>query len=166
MPVRAATCEDIAAMKGLASATPGAAQWSEAQYREIFNPVAGMLRHAVIFFEEEVESIAGFAVARAGGEEWELENIVVRPAAQRAGHGAELLTELIERGRVSGAKHFRLEVRESNLAARRLYEKCGFRVEGRRRGYYRDPAEDAILYRRDMTIAPTAVQVRSLKKNC
>jgi len=164
MPVRAATCEDIAAMKGLASATPGAAQWSEAQYREIFNPVAAVLRHAVIF--EEPESIAGFAVARAGGEEWELENIVVRRAAQRAGHGAELLTELIERVRVSGAKHFRLEVRESNLAARRLYEKLGFRVEGRRRGYYRDPAEDAILYYRDMRIAPAAVQVRSLKKNC
>ena len=69
-----------------------------------------------------------------------------------------------ERVRVAGAKHFRLEVREANLAARRLYEKCGFRVEGRRRGYYRDPAEDAILYRRDMTIAPTAVQMRSLKK--
>ena len=164
MPVRAANREDIAAMAQLALATPGAAQWSEAQYREIFNPVAAVPRQAVIF--ENAGSVAGFAVARAGGEEWELENIVVRPAAQRAGHGAELLTELIERGRVSGAKHFRLEVRESNLAARCLYEKCGFRVEGRRRGYYRDPAEDAILYRRDMTIAPTSVQVRSLKKNC
>ena len=164
MPVRAATREDVAAMAQLALATPGAAIWTEAQYQEMFNPSAAVLRHAVIF--EEPESIAGFAVARAGGEEWELENIVVRSAAQRAGHGAELLTELIERVRVSGAKHFRLEVRESNLAARRLYEKLGFRVEGRRRGYYRDPAEDAILYYRDMRIAPAAVQVRSLKKNC
>ena len=164
MPVRAVTREDVAAMAQLALATPGAAIWTEAQYQEMFDPAAAVLRHAVIF--EEPESIAGFAVARAGGEEWELENIIVRTAAQRAGHGAELLNELIERVRVSGAKHFRLEVREANLAARRLYEKCGFRVEGRRRGYYRDPAEDAILCRRDMTIAPTAVQTRSLKKNC
>jgi len=164
MPVRAATREDVAAMAQMALSTPGAAIWTEAQYQEMFDPAAAVLRHAVIF--EEPESIAGFAVARAGGEEWELENIVVRSAAQRAGHGAELLTELIERVRVSGAKHFRLEVRESNLAARRLYEKLGFRVEGRRRGYYRDPAEDAILYYRDMRIAPAAVQVRSLKKNC
>src|SRR5438270_5903408 len=158
MPVRTATREDIAAMAQLALTTPGAAIWTEAQYQEIFNPAAAVLRHAVIF--EEPESIAGFAVARAGREEWELENIVVHTAAQRAGHGAELLNELIERVRVSGARHFRLEVRESNDAARCLYEKCGFRVEGRRRGYYRDPAEDAILYRRDMTFAPTAVQVR------
>ena len=164
MPVRAATREDVAAMAQMALSTPGAAIWTEAQYQEMFDPAAAVLRHAVIF--EEPESIAGFAVARAGGEEWELENIVVHTAAQRAGHGAELLNELIERVRVSGAKHFRLEVRESNLAARRLYEKLGFRVEGRRRGYYRDPAEDAILYYRDMRIAPAAVQVRSLKKNC
>ena len=164
MPFRAATREDVAAMAQLALATPGAAIWTEAQYQAMFDPAEAVLRHAVIF--EEAESIAGFAVARAGGEDWELENIVVRTAAQRAGHGAELLNELIERVRVSGAKHFRLEVREANLAARHLYEKCGFRAEGRRRGYYRDPAEDAILYRRDMTIAPAAVQVRSLKKNC
>ena len=164
MPVRTATREDVAAMAQLALATPGAAIWTEAQYQEMFNPAAAVLRHAVIF--EEPESIAGFAVAQASGEEWELENIVVRTAARRAGHGAELLNALIEQAGIEGAKHFRLEVRESNLAARRLYEKCDFRVEGRRRGYYRDPAEDAILYRRDMTIAPTSVQVRSFKKNC
>ncbi len=39
-----------------------------------------------------------------------------------------------------------LEVRESNLPARRLYEKHAFRDVGRRRMYYKDPAEDAILY--------------------
>ena len=164
MPVRTATREDVAAMAQLALATPGAAIWTEAQYQEMFNPAAAVLRHAAIF--EEAESIAGFAVAQAGGEDWELENIVVRTAAQRAGHGAELLTELIERVRVSGAKHFRLEVRESNDAARCLYEKCGFRVEGRRRGYYRDPDEDAILYGRKLTIAPAEVQIPRAKKNC
>ena len=164
MPIRAATREDIAAMAQLALATPSAAIWTEAQYQEMFNPAAAVLRHAVIF--EEAISIVGFAVARAGADDWELENIVVRSNAQRRGRGAELLSAVIEQARIEGAKYFRLEVRESNLAARRLYEKCGFRVEGRRRGYYRDPAEDAILYRRDMTIAPTSVQVRSLKKNC
>jgi ribosomal-protein-alanine N-acetyltransferase len=39
-----------------------------------------------------------------------------------------------------------LEVRESNASARGLYEKQGFREAGRRRGYYTDPVEDAILY--------------------
>ena len=164
MPVRTATREDVAAMAQLALATPGAAIWTEAQYQEMFNPAAAVLRHAVIF--EEAESIAGFAVARRGGEEWDLENIVVRASAQRLGHGAELLNALIEQARIEGARNCRLEVRESNILARRLYEKCGFQVEGRRRGYYQQPAEDAILYRRDLRSAPAEVQIPSLKKTC
>ncbi len=39
-----------------------------------------------------------------------------------------------------------LEVRESNLAARRLYEKAGFLLDKRRPAYYRNPEEDALLY--------------------
>src|SRR5438552_17612337 len=102
MPVRAVTREDVAAMAQLALATPGAAIWTEAQYQEMFNPAAAVLRHAVIF--EEVISIAGFAVARAGADGWELENIAVRSSAQRRGCGAELLNGLIEQARIEGAE--------------------------------------------------------------
>lgn len=43
-----------------------------------------------------------------------------------------------------------LEVRESNLAARRLYESFGFKAEAARKGYYHSPAEDAvIMWRRE-----------------
>jgi len=103
-------------------------------------------------------------VARTGAEDWELENIVVRAANQRMGYGALLLQALIERARIKGARTFRLEVRESNMPARRLYEKCGFRVKGLRRGYYQQPAEDAILYRQDLTTAPAQVQSASGEK--
>ena len=48
-----------------------------------------------------------------------------------------------------GAAAVFLEVRESNRAARALYEKWAFLESGRRRGYYKDPEEDAILYRID-----------------
>ena len=43
-----------------------------------------------------------------------------------------------------------LEVRESNIAARKLYEKAGFEPTGRRKSYYTDPLEDALLYRRSL----------------
>ena len=147
MSVRTATREDIAAMMRLASASPGAAIWTEEQYREIFDPGATVARYAVIF--EEAGGIAGFAVARTGAEDWELENIVVQSANQRMGYGALLLQALIERARIAGVKHF---------------EKCGFRVKGLRRGYYQQPAEDAILYRQDLTTAPAQVQSASGEK--
>jgi [ribosomal protein S18]-alanine N-acetyltransferase len=44
-----------------------------------------------------------------------------------------------------------LEVRQSNAAARRFYEKNGFQQSGRRKSYYANPSEDAILYRIDLT---------------
>ena len=51
-----------------------------------------------------------------------------------------------------GAGAVFLEVRESNRAARALYEKWAFLESGRRRGYYKDPEEDAILYRLDFLV--------------
>ena len=43
-----------------------------------------------------------------------------------------------------------LEVRRSNVSARRLYESCGFSAIGERRNYYKLPTEDAILYKKDL----------------
>jgi ribosomal protein S18 acetylase RimI-like enzyme len=53
-----------------------------------------------------------------------------------------------------GANEIRLEVRESNAPALRLYEACGFVVAGRRAGYYADPAEAAVLMRRQISYVP------------
>jgi ribosomal-protein-alanine N-acetyltransferase len=60
-----------------------------------------------------------------------------------------LLSELLDIARGGGAKAIFLEVRESNQAARALYEKWAFLESGRRRRYYQEPDEDAILYRID-----------------
>jgi ribosomal-protein-alanine N-acetyltransferase len=57
---------------------------------------------------------------------------------------------LLDQAERAVASKIFLEVRESNLPARRLYEKHGFHETGRRRGYYQNPAEDAILYVRDL----------------
>jgi len=60
--------------------------------------------------------------------------------------GTRLLGEFLDRAKVAGAEMVFLEVRESNHAARALYEKWAFVQSGRRKGYYCVPEEDAITY--------------------
>lgn len=91
----------------------------------------------------------GFLVAHHLAPEWELENIVVSSSSQRKGIGRLLLEELFLRAREADNGAVFLEVRESNAAARGFYESAGFRQTGRRKSYYINPLEDAILYRRD-----------------
>jgi len=97
----------------------------------------------------------GFLVARGVGGDWEIENIVVSAHLRRQGVGTDLLKSFLARvgkreasessSAQSAAKTVHLEVRESNLAARELYTRMGFVPAGRRKGYYSDPPEDAIL---------------------
>jgi [ribosomal protein S18]-alanine N-acetyltransferase len=63
--------------------------------------------------------------------------------------GTQLLRYLLKEVRQKGAQTVFLEVRESNRAAFALYRKCGFQQSGRRKAYYRQPTEDAILYQLD-----------------
>ena len=71
----------------------------------------------------------------------------VAPFARRRGLGKRLLSEFLDLARARSAEAVFLEVRESNLAARRLYEKCAFLESGRRKDYYRNPKEDSVNYR-------------------
>ena len=61
------------------------------------------------------------------------------------GLGSALLQTTLDEGRKRNANAAQLEVRASNEAAQRLYLKCGFEVVGRRKNYYRNPTEDALL---------------------
>jgi ribosomal-protein-alanine N-acetyltransferase len=126
-----------------------AAHWSVADYARLF--AAGSQYVALVLEEQEVE---GFVVARGIGTEWELENIAVAGPARRRGLGTRLLAELLDRARQAGARHVFLEVRESNRAARALYEKWAFVESGRRKAYYRGPDEDAVLYRFTFSVIP------------
>jgi len=126
-----------------------AAHWSVADYARLF--AAGSQYLALVLEDPEVE---GFVVARGIGAEWELENIAVAGPARRRGRGARLLAELLDRARQAGARHVFLEVRESNRAARSLYEKWAFVESGRRKAYYRNPDEDAVLYRFTFSTIP------------
>ncbi len=72
-------------------------------------------------------------------------NLAVHPAHRRTGVGTRLLACAVREGRERDAKEVWLEVRVNNLPARRMYETLGFREIGRRRRYYRDTGEDAIV---------------------
>ena len=78
-------------------------------------------------------------------DEGEIGNIAVAPEHRRRGAGEALLTALCAEAERRNAAALLLEVRESNLAARRLYEKTGFETVGKRKNYYEKPVENAIL---------------------
>jgi [ribosomal protein S18]-alanine N-acetyltransferase len=72
-------------------------------------------------------------------------NLAVRGDRRRQGIGTQLLERAMSAARIRRLHVVTLEVRESNVEARALYERFGFRVVGSRRGYYTDTREDAIL---------------------
>lgn len=101
-----------------------------------------------------VRSEAGKVVAYANvwvvDRELRINNVAVHEASRRQGYGAGLMRHLMDRGRDRGCIWASLEVRPSNLPALRLYEKLGFRVVARRKGYYSDTREDALVMRADL----------------
>jgi ribosomal-protein-alanine N-acetyltransferase len=137
--IRSAVLNDVPAILAIEQQAPGAAHWTRDQYNQL---VSG----GVVLAAEEAGQLCGFVCAQAVAGEWEIENVVVTARFLRRGIANELMRALIQRAKNEAASAILLEVRESNLAARGLYEKQGFREVGRRRAYYKDPAEDAILY--------------------
>jgi ribosomal-protein-alanine N-acetyltransferase len=143
MRLRPGTPEDVPSMIVLEWQSPSAAHWSVDSYRQVFDQ--GIAVRIVLVVDDE-GSIRGFLIARTAGEECELENIIVASSSQRCGLGSKLIQELIAIARSQRTPGIFLEVRDSNVAARSLYEKCGFTISGRRKSYFTDPAEDAVLY--------------------
>ena len=90
-------------------------------------------------------ALAGFIVARLVGGEMHVNNMAVRSEFRRSGLGAILLETTLAEARKRGATVAHLEVRAGNRAAQGLYQRSGFEVVGRRRKYYRNPVEDALL---------------------
>ena len=139
LAIRSAALNDVPAMLAIEQQTSGAAHWTSEQYNKLVGS-------GVVLVAEEAGKLCGFVCAKAVAGEWEIENVVVAAGFLRRGIANELVRELIRRAESEAASAILLEVRESNLPARGLYEKHGFREIGRRRVYYRDPVEDAILY--------------------
>jgi [ribosomal protein S18]-alanine N-acetyltransferase len=110
--------------------------------------------------------LASYVVARAGTEivgfgglwvmvdEAHITTFAVDPRWRRRGVGEWMLLGLLDRAMARLAREATLEVRLSNMPARRLYEKYGFRPVGIRPRYYSDNGEDALIMTTDALAAP------------
>lgn len=96
------------------------------------------------FFERESGELVGFLAIQNLVGELEITNIAVRKSHQGRGIAKRLMKNLDDH-----LETVFLEVRESNLAAQALYRSCGFEVIGKRKSYYANPLEDAIIMRRE-----------------
>lgn len=94
--------------------------------------------------------IAGMIVAWMLADEVHIATIATHPDFRRQGIASRLLSHTLLHARQDGARSSFLEVRESNMAAQEMYRKFGYEVAGRRRRYYRDNDEDAILMNLDL----------------
>ncbi len=164
--VRAMHGEDTAGVVALAAGEPTAPHWPVTEYRRMLEVIAeapswrGAWVLVLSSFEPalslvhrrnsrsvgaEVAQIAGFAMASHVAGVCELEAVVVAEPWRGRRFGAALVEAAAEWGRGLRASRLDLEVRASNLGARRLYERMGFAVDGVRAGYYRNPEEEAVL---------------------
>lgn len=97
----------------------------------------------VLTWKNESE-ILGHCVLFRAADEAEITSLTVRKDQRGQGIGTAFLKSLLEYIKADGAKIAFLDVRESNIAARKLYKNCGFSELGRRRRFYQKPVEDAI----------------------
>lgn len=102
------------------------------------------------FVAEKEGKIAGFAALYIMADCGDLVNIAVHPAFRRQGISCMLMEMLLETARDLALENITLEVRESNEAAIHLYLKYGFEKISTRKGYYRNPVEDADIMQKNM----------------
>src|SRR5215470_8354502 len=143
--VREFRSADATALTAIIEESPEAAAWA---------PDA-LAKHAktsaTIFVGEFASRVTGFVIGRQISDEGEILNLAIRHAHRREGQASALLRAILDFFRRGGVTRVFLEVRESNLPAITFYQKHGFRETGRRRGYYRNPDEDALLFERKLT---------------
>jgi ribosomal-protein-alanine N-acetyltransferase len=140
LTIRPASNADLSRLAELQAASPEAAQWGQDQYRSAIGGQIS-LQCLVAEWSGRVEGMIVFRGPVAG--ESEILNLAVAPQRRRLGIGGALVRAACE----LPADLF-LEVRSSNRGAIAFYRRCGFQEAGCRKGYYRDPPEDAIVMKR------------------
>lgn len=133
------TAEDVAGVAAI-EAECFSQPWSEPT-------LAGELQNpgAVFFVARSGNRVVGYAGMHRVLDEGYIANVAVTTDFRRRGIATALMKRMFLFARREKLGFLTLEVRESNSAAIALYEKLGFGAVGRRRNYYANPAEDAVL---------------------
>jgi ribosomal-protein-alanine N-acetyltransferase len=150
---------DLGRLDGSISTHP----WSEAQYQE---EIGASGPHRVLVLRQLSEpgsAIVAFLVLHVVADEGCVRSVGVGSSFRRQGFARLLLRVASRLARCRGAAVLHLEVRDSNHAARRLYESEAFRDVGRRRLYYSFPSEDAVVMQKDLGHVPTG-RARGLRE--
>ena len=153
MRIRPLIESDLSLVRTWMQEVPEAPAWSDDDLFRLLKVASSDERKTRRAWVAENESeLAGFAVATSltlpdAPSECELELVLVPQESRRRGIGSALVRTILAWAHESGATELWLEVRHSNERAIRLYQRCGFIIEGRRPGYYVDPTEDAVLMR-------------------
>ena len=129
-------CEKTAALFKQCFADP----WSLSALQEMFR-----VGDYLSFLAQKEGEILGYIGMKCVCGEAEITNVAVAPLARRQGMAAALLKRLLQEAREREIGRIYLEVRESNEPAIQLYQQAGFQKNGRRKGYYTHPKEDALL---------------------
>lgn len=131
----------IAALEQICFSAP----WSEASVRsECSNPLSDWL------VAVEDERVVGYVGSQSVPPEADVMNIAVAPEYRRQGIGSALIKALTELLHTKGIESLLLEVRASNDPAINLYQGFGFVQVGRRKKYYVNPTEDALILRKEL----------------
>ena len=121
--------------------------WSE-------KSVASELDNKLAFWlvAAEGDTVAGYIGSQTVIDETDMMNVAVHPDFRRQGIAEALVNTLVENLKKMGSRCLTLEVRASNEPAIALYGKLGFAEIGRRKNYYRNPREDALILRKEWEI--------------
>ena len=118
------------------------------------NSIASELDNKLAFWlvATEGDLVAGYIGSQTVMDETDMMNVAVHPDFRRKGIAEALVNDLVENLKKVGSHCLTLEVRASNTPAITLYDKLGFSEIGRRKNYYRNPREDALILRKEWEI--------------
>lgn len=139
MTIRPGDATDLEAITRLSYDCFGISTWNLRQF-------AGALAdpNVRVFVALGASGLCGFLLAQEAAGEFEIHALAVRDSERRRGVARQLFAAAFP----DPAPPVFLEVRASSLAAQAFYRALGFRECGRRREYYHDPLEDALVLRR------------------
>ena len=145
-PMILADLDKVAAIEKVSMPSP----WSKELFEEELKR-----SQANYFVIEEDGILAGYVGYWEAPEEAHIITVAVAPIFRHRGLGKRMMDHFLAFAAQKGARLATLEVRDGNLAGRKLYEKCGFRMVAIRKKYYSDNLEDAVVMIREITEAQT-----------